>query len=208
MLDFSFEVISGDPVLYSASPLLNLRTAITANEPIPVHSILLRCQIMMEVMRRHYTDEEQTGLKDLFGEPERWGQTLRTMLWTHVSVVVPPFREQTSVDLPVPCTFDFNVAATKYFGALQSDDIPLLLLFSGTVFYEGENGALQVCQISWEREAKFRLQVKVWRAMMEHYYPNSSWLCLRRDVFEKLYQFKVRNGIPTWEQTLEGIIPS
>ena len=37
------------------------------------------------------------------------------MLWTHASVVVPRFTGSVLADIPVPCTFDFNVAATKYF---------------------------------------------------------------------------------------------
>jgi hypothetical protein len=42
--------------------------------------------------------------------------------------------------------------------------------------------------------------------MMDEYYPNSAWLSLRRDAFERLYEFKVRNGLPTWEQALERLL--
>ena len=42
--------------------------------------------------------------------------------------------------------------------------------------------------------------------MMEHYYPNSNWLNLRRDVFEKLQNYKTENFIPTWEQTIEKLL--
>ncbi len=108
---------------------------------------MLRCQINLEVTRRQYNDTEKARMYDLFGEPERWGQTLKTMLWTHASVVVQPFEEMTTVDLPVPCTFDFNVAATKFFGGLERGEVPLLLLFSGTMFYRDEFGDLQVGQI-------------------------------------------------------------
>jgi hypothetical protein len=130
------------------------------------------------------------------------------MLWTHASVVIPPFSGSTIVDLNVPCTFDFNVAATKYFAGLEDGEIPLCLLFSGTVFYEADDGALQVTQIPWDREVKYRLPVRDWKEMMDIYYPNSAWLCLRRDVFDRLYEYKVRCGIPTWEQALESILPS
>ena len=112
------------------------------------------------------------------------------------------------VDLPVPCTFDFNVAATKYFYALEGGEAPLSLLFSGTVFHAAEDGALQVAQIPWEKEAHFRLPVPAWKGMMEHYYPNSAWLCLRKDVFDRLYRYKVGRGLPTWEQALEGHLPT
>jgi hypothetical protein len=129
------------------------------------------------------------------------------MLWTNVSMAVPSFAGGTVVDLLVLCTFDFNIAATKYFAGLENDEIPLLLLFSGTIFYQAENGALQVVQISWEKEADYKLPVRVWREMMEHYYPNTTWLGLRRDLFDRLYRYKVRRGLPTWEQALESLLP-
>jgi len=129
------------------------------------------------------------------------------MLWTHTNVMVPPFRGSVRVDLPVPCTFDFNVAATKYFDALQEGEIPLLLLFSGTVLYEAEESGLQVAQISWEKEVSFRLQAAIWRGMMDHYYPNSKWLCLHKDVFDRLHRYKMSRGLPTWEQALKSLLP-
>jgi hypothetical protein len=145
---------------------------------------------------------------DLFGTPDRWSQTLRSMLWTNLNMVVPAFPGSSTVaDLHLPCTFDFNVAATKYFEGLTDGDIPLNIMFSGTVFYARQDSGLQVAPISWEQEARFKLPVKVWREMMDSYYPNSVWLSLRRDVFERLYRYKMRHGIPTWEQTLEEVLP-
>ena len=208
MSDLNFEILSAEPLPYAASPQLifKLRVA-NGNEGETIQNIALRCQIQIEATRRRYSEDEQMRLRDLFGEPSRWSQTLKTMLWTHSNVTVPPFNGSVTVDLPVECTFDFNVAATKYFAGLENGEIPLLLQFSGTCFYTGENGALQVAQIPWSAETKYRLPVEVWRAMMEHYYPNSAWLRLRRDVFDRLYEYKVRHGIPTWEQTLERILP-
>ena len=65
---------------------------------------------------------------------------------------------------------------------------------------------MMVAPIPWDKEARFNLPVKVWREMMDIYYPNSAWLCLRRDVFERLYEYKVKHGIPTWEQALENML--
>ena len=127
-------------------------------------------------------------LHDLFGPPSRWGQTLRPMLWTHASVVTPPFNGENVVDLPVPCTYDFNLAATKYFHALEGGDVPLRLLFSGTIFYGPPMAVMQVAQIPWEREANFSLPVDLWKTMMDMYYPNTAWLNLRKDVFDRLQQ--------------------
>ncbi|HMF56131.1 MAG TPA: DUF6084 family protein [Pyrinomonadaceae bacterium] len=207
MPDLSFQVEGAEAVAFAASPLLALKLRVTnAVEDEPVQTVALRCQIQLEVARRRYDSQEQERLQDLFGEPERWSQTLRTMLWTHTSVIVPPFTGSSLVDMPVPCTFDFNVAATKYFAGLESGEIPLCLLFSGTIFYEAEDLGLQVAQIPWDREARYRLPVQVWREMMDIYYPNSAWLSLRKDVFDRLHEFKRRRGIPTWEQALERIL--
>src|SRR5581483_5759152 len=136
-----------------------------------------------------------------------WSQTLRPMLWTQASVNVGPFIEETEADLPVFCTFDFTVAATKYFDGLEDGDIPVCLLFSGTIFYLNPQGALAIAQIPWQTEARFRIPVAEGRRMMDHYYPNSAWLALRKDVFDRLHEFKRERGIATWEQALERLLP-
>jgi hypothetical protein len=206
--DLNFQVEKAEAVAFAAAPLLAFKLRLTnTDEGEKIQSVALRCQIQIESARRKYSSQEQERLLDLFGEPERWSRTLRAMLWTHATVIVPPFQATTVVDLPVPCTFDFNVASTKYFAALEDGEVPLNLMFSGTVFYEPGNNGLQVEQIPWDREARFRLPVRVWKEMMDIYYPNTAWLCLRRDVFERLAQYKMQRGIPTWEQTLESIIP-
>src|SRR5262249_31622358 len=96
----------------------------------------------------------------------------------------------------------------KYFGGLSDGSIPLCFLFSGTIFYAGGGVAMQVAPISWEKEARFSLPVGIWQEMMNAYYPNSAWLCLRRDVFERLYEYKRQKAFPTWDQALETILPN
>jgi len=204
MPDLRFAIAGVDAVANAAAPLLAFKLQIV-NAPGDeiIQTVALRVQIQIEVTRRKYDSGEQARLQDLFGEPDRWGQTLRNMLWTHTSMVVPRFTGSTMADLQIPCTFDFNVAATKYFHGVTGGDLPLCFQFSGTVFYQGGDQTLQVAPISWDKEAKYRLPVKVWKDLMDAYYPNSAWLALQRDTFEKLYQFKVREGIPTWEEAIE-----
>jgi hypothetical protein len=206
MADLTFKIEKAEPAQYAASPLLNFTLSIADAESQTIHAVALRCQVRIEPARRAYQDSEKERLRDLFGEPSRWGQTMRTMLWAHTSVVVPPFTGTTSVELPVPCTFDFNVAATKYLYGLDDGDLPLCFLFSGTVFYATEDGTLQICQIPWEKEANFRLPIPVWRKMMDHYYPNTAWLALRKDAFDSLYDFKIRHSLPTWESAIEKLL--
>ena len=209
MPDLSFRIEQAAVVPFAIAPTLAFELRIdNAMQGQTIHTVALRCQIQIEVTRRRYTPEEQASMRDLFGEPDRWSQTLRTLLWTHASVVVPSFHDTTLVPIHVPCTFDFNVAATKYFEGLTEGEIPLQFLFSGTVFYADADGVLQVAPISWEQEARFKLPVRVWRAMMEAYYPNTVWLNLRRDAFDRLYQYKTQRGLLSWEQALESMLPA
>jgi hypothetical protein len=211
MPELNFQIEKAEPVPYAASPQLVLKLRVTQvaenDQPLAaIHSVALRCQIRLEPGRRKYSLDEQEKLFELFGEPHRWGQTVRSTLWVNTAVVVPPFKENILVDLAVPCTYDFNVATAKYFYALEDGEVPLCLLFSGTIFYADEEGSLQVSQISWEKEANFRLSVATWKQMMQMYYPNSAWLCLRQDVFDQLYHFKSRRALPTWEQAIELLL--
>jgi Family of unknown function (DUF6084) len=207
MPDLGFSIEGAEVAALAATPTIGLKLRVTNGDPQDaIHSVALRCQIQIEVTRRRYAAEEQQRLRDLFGEPERWSQTLKNLLWTHVTVNIPPFQDTTVVDVPVPCTFDFNVAATKYFHGVAEGEVPLCVMFSGSVFYSLEGSNMQVAPISWDKEARYRLPIQVWRDMMDVYYPGSAWLCLRRDVFERLYDYKVRNGIPTWEEALETML--
>lgn len=206
MPDLNFQIEDARAVSFAAAPTLALKLRVTNTDPAEqIHSVMLQCHFRLEVAKRRYAPDEKAGLLDLFGPPERWGQTLRPMLWTITTALVPPFTGGVTVDVNVPCSFDFNLGVTKYFHALEEGEVPVLLLLSGTVFFAGEDG-LQVMQIPWEKETTFRLPISVWKDMMEMYYPNSAWLCLRRDVFDRLHRHKSESGIPTWEQALEGLL--
>jgi Family of unknown function (DUF6084) len=203
----TFSVTHAEAVPYAAAPTIAFGLHVV--NPIatqPIQSVALRCQIMIEASRRHYKVDERDSLRDLFGDPDRWSQTLRSLLWTHASVTVPAFCGTVDCVLPVSCTFDFNVAATKYFHAMQEDEVPLCFQFSGTIFYPADDGSLRIDQISWNQEARFRLPAKVWREMMDHYYPNGAWLRLGRDAFERLYEYKRRAGFATWEEAIESLV--
>ncbi len=207
MPDLSFEVIGAEVPPFAAVPTLIFKLRI-ANAPPEdhIHSISLRSQIQIAVNRRRYSPEAQVRLLELFGEPHRWGDTLRPLLWTHCSAVIPQFSGSAVADLPISCTYDFEIAATKYFDALEDGEIPLNFLFSGTIFYEGEAGNLQVEQIPWSREAFYRLPVATWKEMIARYYPNSAWIRLHKDVFDRLYQYKATQSLPTWEAAITRLL--
>jgi Family of unknown function (DUF6084) len=200
----TFLVEAAEAIPFAASPTIAFRLRVASER---VQSVALRCQIQIEAQRRRYTPAERRGLRDLFGEPDRWSQTLRPLLWTHASTTVPEFSGSIAIDLPVACTFDFNVAAAKYFHAMEDEDVPLVFQFSGTIFYTAADGTMRIGQIAWDNEARFRLPACVWREMMDLYYPNSAWLRLSRDAFERLDDYKQSHGIATWEQAIESLLP-
>jgi hypothetical protein len=149
MPDVNFEIEAAEALKHGASPLLVFKLRASSADPDErIQNILLQCQVQLQVLKRQYTDHEKRQLRDLFGEPERWGDTLRTMFWTQVGVSIPAFTHASTVDVRGPCTFDFNVAATKYFYGLDDGDVPIEMLLSGTVFHASDNG-LQVAQIPW-----------------------------------------------------------
>ena len=206
MPDLDFAVEGAEVVTFAVTPTLALKLRITDSGEEPVHAGMLDCQGRSEAPRRRYVPAERERLGELFGDPSRWSQTLRSLLWTHVSVNVPPFTGSVLVDLRLPCTYDFNVQVTKYFDSLEDGEVPLTLLFSGSVFFAGPGGALQVERVSWSKEAGYRLPVRVWRDVIDHYYPNTAWLNLHKDVFDRLAAYKARRGLPTWEQALEELL--
>jgi len=205
--DLHFNIYQAEPLPYAASPHIAFKLRVTTESPYRLHSVILRCQLQLDVSRRRYQVQEQDRLNDVFGKPDQWAQTVRSMLWTNLSVIVPSFTQAVDVEIPVPCTFDFNVTATKYFAALEDGDVPLSFYFNGTMFYADPQSTLQVAHIPWEKEASYRMPVQVWQSMMDKYYPNSVWLRLNRDAFDRLNAFRIQHGLPTFEHAIEKGMP-
>ncbi|MER5770060.1 DUF6084 family protein [Streptomyces sp. NPDC001985] len=201
-LDFHCTEVRADR--HAAGPTLVFRLRITAPAETRVHALALRCQLRIEPARRDYGEDEGGRLTDLFGERSRWGSTLHPIQFAQVSLMVPGFTGETEIDVAVPCTYDLDIAATRYFRALDGGDVPLLLLFSGTVF-SGPAG-FQVTPVSWDREASVRLPVRVWREMIEQHFPGCGWLRLPGDLIDGLLAFRTRRALPSWEATVRTLL--
>lgn len=208
MPELAFQVRGAEALLSSLAPAIALELEVaqtgsnaTPEPPAEIQTILLNTQIQIEAARHHYTPPEKPRLRDLFGEPERWRETMHPLIWTTLTTAVPQFEAATTVKLALPCTFDFQIAVTKYFHALEGG-VPLTLLFSGTIFYRN-GGPLQAAPIPWKSEARFELPAAVWKQAMDAHYPNTAWLALRRDVFERLYQYKAANSLATFDDAIE-----
>ncbi|HEY4440761.1 MAG TPA: DUF6084 family protein [Candidatus Elarobacter sp.] len=201
MNDLSFTVVDARAEPYAASPQLALRMRVAETSGAQVYAIALRAQVQLEPQRRRYDAGESDRLGELFGPPQRYGDTLRTMLWTHVSATVPAFTGDGEFDLVVPCSYDFEVAANRYLSALADGEIPLVVQLSGTLFVQGEHGvAAQL--VPWTCEARYRLPVAVYRATIDAFFPNSAWIRLHRDTFEELARFKRERGLRSWDDAI------
>jgi hypothetical protein len=205
MTSLAFEVVDARAEPHAAVPTLMLRLRVEEADGFSVHALALRCQIRIEPQRRRYSSDEEGRLYEMFGETPQWGDSLRPFLWTHVSTTIGKFDGSTAFDLPVECTYDFDVAGAKYLHALSDGVIPLLLLFSGTVFTRGESG-FSAEPLSWSLEAAYKLPVSVWRDMMDLYYPNSGWIRVQRDTLDDLQRYRSHRGLPTWDQAFEQLL--
>ncbi|WP_214370317.1 DUF6084 family protein [Pseudonocardia sp. H11422] len=203
MLRFTCTGSRAEP--YAAGPSLQLDLQVDEGSGRKVHAVALRCQIRIDPRKRHYSPAETARLGDIFGEPSRWGETLNLLQLATVSVMLSPFTCRTTVPVSVPLTYDLDIASTKYFHGLSDGEIPLLLLFSGTMFYAGDAG-VQVGLVSWNEEAEHRLPVAVWRAAMDEHFPGSTWVRVRRETVDALAAYRSAHAIPTWDDTFSRLL--
>jgi hypothetical protein len=208
VIELAFSVEGAARVEYAAVPTLRFTLRVESLDGEPIRSILLDTQIQIAARRRHYDEAAHDRLFELFGPPDDWGTTLRTLLWQRSTVVVPPFTGAASIDIDVPCTYDLEVAASRYLDALSGGVVPLEFLFSGSVFAGDAGAGMQVTRLSWEQEAEYHLPVRVWREVMDAYFRGHAWLRLRKDAFDRLSAYKSRNALATWEDTLDALLPA
>jgi hypothetical protein len=205
--DLDFTINGVEQAAHGLTPLLHFKVGIRNTPPEEtIQSIILQAQIQIQAPQRSYNEKEKAKLIDLFGTPDTWGTTLRAKLWTLSTTNVRTFSGNTEAILPVPCSFDLNVASTKFFYALEDGEVPLLFLFSGTIFYAAPDGRLQVQQISWNKECTYRMPIGLWQKMMDHHYPNSAFISLERGVFDRLYEYKRGAGVSSWDQAIEKLL--
>ncbi|MFQ6226707.1 DUF6084 family protein [Nocardia sp. NPDC002869] len=201
----TFAVLEIAPQPYSAAPILSARVGIASLADEPVHAIALRAQVRIQPSRRRYSDEEGAGLTDLFGARERWRDTQRSFLWMHCATMVPGFSGGAEVDMPMPCTYDFEVTGSKYLHALREGSVPLLFLFSGTVFIKG-SGGFAIQQIPWDREDTFDMPVAVWQELMAAHFPNTGWVRLHRDTLDGLAAYKSGHGLLGFDDAVTRLL--
>ena len=205
MSSYEFSVLDIFAEPYAAAPQLTARLRIEETTDQVVHAMALRCQVRIEPQRRGYTEADETGLRAIFGDRDRWADTLRPFMWMQCNTTVQGFSHATEVDLPLPCSYDFDVVGSRYLHAIGEDTVPLSLLFSGTVFTKGVAG-FGVEQVPWDCDATYRMPITVWQQMMDFYYPQTGWIRLDRDVVDQVADYRARHGLTTWEETVRHLL--
>jgi len=204
MSTLSFTCTGSRPEPYAAGPSIQLDLQVDDGTGRRIHSIALRVQVRMDPRGRRYTEAETSRLTDLFGEAHRWGETLNPLQLATVPVMVGTFTGSTTVAVNIPLTYDLDVASGRYFAGLDGGHVPLVLLFSGTMFYAGDDG-VQVGLVSWQEEAHHRLPVAVWRDAMDSHFPDAGWVRLRRDVLDRLVAYRSANAV-SWDDAVDRLL--
>lgn len=205
MSSYRFTVLDVFAEPYAAAPQLTARLRVEESTGQTVHAVALRCQVRIEPQRRGYDSDEAAGLASIFGDRSRWAQTLKPFLWMQSNTTVQGFTGVTEVDLALPCTYDFDVTASRYLHSLGEGTVPVSFLFSGTVFTRGTTG-FGVEQVPWDCDATYRLPVAVWHQMMENYFPGTGWIRLDREVLDRLAEHRTAHGFTTWEETISHLL--
>ena len=204
--DVDFEVLGARPVKYAAAPMLTLDLQVTENAGAPVYMIALTIQLMIDPARRSYDDVTRERLVELFGAPERWAVTTRSLVWAKLDVLVPAFTGTTVVAVPIACHYDLELAAAKYLHSLPDGVAPLALHFNGMIYYPGDDGGLQMALIPWSKSIDFRMPVSVWQETIAHYYPGTAWVAVRADTFEALQREKLARGLATLDACVTELL--
>jgi hypothetical protein len=205
MAELSFDCTGVRPDKYALVPQMNLTLRISETTGQRVETIALRCQIRIEPARRRYNAVEEQRLNDLFGDTGRWADTLKPFQFITLTAMVPGFTGSTEIDLPVPFSYDLEVASARYFTSLESGEIPLLLLFSGTMFAVTD-GRISVQLVPWSKEAPCRIPIATWREAIDVHFPNAAWIKMSNQTLDDLQKFKNRRALTTWDATLEALL--
>lgn len=201
-----FEIGGVRAVEHAAAPTLSFRLDIEDRSKREIFAAALTLQIMLEPVKRSYDDSTRERLGELFGEPGRWGTTARQLLWTTESVLVSDFKSRKSVDVPIQCNYDLELAATRYFSELPDGEVPLVIHFNGSVYYSDDDGRLQIIQIPWDTATEYRMPVSTWRQMIQFHYPFRTWVPLSPETLDRLRAEKIARGAHTYDDAIAGLI--
>ena len=201
-----FTITGGAHLAFAATPTMVFSVAATDPTGHQIQSMALSVQVMIEPAKRGYDEPTRARLAELFGPPASWTPSTQALAWARIGAVVPGFVGAATFALEIPCTYDLEVAASKYFYALSDGEVPLSFHFYGTVFYRGPNGALQVVPVPWSATASFKMPVAAWRAMIGEHYPGGGWIRLDHDTLEALNARRASRGLASFDACLTELL--
>jgi Family of unknown function (DUF6084) len=204
--DPDFEILGASPVERAAAPTVSFTARVSDESESRVFTIALTAVITIEPSKRSYDPATRERLLELFGEPERWASTTTNFRWAQADALVPAFEGSTEFELVVPCTYDLELAAAKYFHGLSEGEAPLRFHFNGTVFYEADDGRMQIVQVPWDRSPRFQMPVEVWRRTIDAAYPFRGWIPVHTDTIARLERLKAARGLPTFDAIVDDLL--
>ncbi len=172
-----------------------------------IHAIAFRCQVQIDARRRRYDGGERQRLYELFGDESQFARQVHAVTWATSSFVVPTFEEQIDTELAVACTYDLELAAAKYLHAVRGGDVPLLFLFTGTIF-RVHDGTLSVEPVSWDTESSYPMPAAVWRQTMDQFFPGGGWMRLQAETIDRLQAFRGRCAATSWDEAIDRLLAS
>ena len=115
------------------------------------------------------------------------------------------FTGGTQVNLPLECTYDFEVAASKYLHALRDGTCRCNSSSAERFSRKGARG-FAVQQVPWDREDRFDMPVSVWRDLIQQHYPNTGWLRLNRDTIDALAAYRSARGLLSFDDAVTSLL--
>jgi len=201
-----FAIEGAAHLAFAATPTMVFAASAIEPSRHAIQSIALSVQVMIDPARRGYDPDTRERLAELFGPPASWTPSTQGLAWTRVAAQVPGFTGSTTFALELPCTYDLEVAAAKYFYALADGFVPLSFHFSGTVFYRGSDGRLQVVPVPWSSSAQFQMPVATWRAMIAEHYPGGGWIRISDETLAALNARRAARGLPSFDACIEELL--
>jgi hypothetical protein len=201
-----FTVLGVEAVEHALAPALRFQLHVSDPEGRAIYAIALQTQIQVDPARRSYDALTRERLVELFGAPERWGATTHSFNWARVDCLVPSFTGATSFALEVPCTYDLELAASKYFYSLRDGLVPLSFHFTGMVLYRDQGEQLRVTGVPWSCSARWSMPVEAWKTTMASTYPGGGWIRLSTETLDALQSHKAREGHHSFDATVAELL--
>jgi hypothetical protein len=201
-----FAIIGAAHMAFAATPTMVFAATAADDSGHEIQSIALTAQVMIDPAQRGYDDATRDRLAELFGPPASWAPSTSGLPWARVSAPVPGFRGSTTFAIEVPCTYDLEVAAAKYFYAVQDGHVPLSFHFNGNVFYRPRGGHLMVVPVAWSSLARFRMPAATWRAMIAEHYPGGGWIRLQETTLQALNDLRAKRGLPSFDACVNELL--